>query len=43
MGESEDRVEVIYAVDNFDHGSREFGIRDDNGYHLAFGARLKTT
>jgi hypothetical protein len=42
MGESE-RPRRIYAVDNFDYGSREFGIRDDNGYHLAFGARLKTT
>lgn len=38
-----DRAEVIYAVDDFDYGAREFGIRDDNGYHLAFGARSKTT
>lgn len=38
-----DRAEVIYAVDDFDYGAREFGIRDDTGYHLAFGARSKTT
>jgi uncharacterized glyoxalase superfamily protein PhnB len=37
-----DHAEVLYAVDDFDYGSREFGIRDDNGYHLAFGARSKT-
>jgi hypothetical protein len=30
-------------VDDFDYGAREFGIRDDNGYHLAFGALSKTT
>jgi hypothetical protein len=36
-----DRVDVIYAVDDFDYGAREFGIRDDNGYALAFGARSK--
>jgi uncharacterized glyoxalase superfamily protein PhnB len=38
-----DRAEVIYAVDDFDYGAHEFGIRDDNGYHLAFGAPSKPT
>jgi catechol 2,3-dioxygenase-like lactoylglutathione lyase family enzyme len=38
-----DRAEVIYAVDDFDYGAHEFGIRDDNGYHLAVGAPSKTT
>jgi catechol 2,3-dioxygenase-like lactoylglutathione lyase family enzyme len=33
-----DRVEVVYAVDDFDYGMHEFGIRDDSGYSLAFGA-----
>jgi uncharacterized glyoxalase superfamily protein PhnB len=33
-----DRVEVIYAVDDFDYGMHEFGVRDDSGYHLAVGA-----
>jgi hypothetical protein len=37
-----DRAKVIYAVDNFDYGAREFGITDDNGYSLAFGAPLKS-
>jgi len=38
-----DRAEAVYAVDDFDYGAHEFGIRDDNGYHLAFGAPSKTT
>jgi uncharacterized glyoxalase superfamily protein PhnB len=38
-----DRVDVVYPVDDFDYGAREFGIRDDNGYSLAFGAPSKLT
>ena len=38
-----DSAEVIYAVGDFDYGMREFGVRDDNGYHLAFGAPSKAT
>ena len=38
-----DRAEVIYAVDDFHYEAHEFGIRDDNGYHLAVGAPSKTT
>jgi uncharacterized glyoxalase superfamily protein PhnB len=38
-----DRAKVIYAVDDFDYGAREFGITDDNGYSLAFGTPLKKT
>jgi catechol 2,3-dioxygenase-like lactoylglutathione lyase family enzyme len=38
-----DRADVIYAVEDFDYGAHEFGIRDDNGYSLAFGAPSKTT
>jgi uncharacterized glyoxalase superfamily protein PhnB len=34
------RVEVVYAPDTFDYGMREFGIRDDNGYNLAFGSEV---
>ena len=33
-----DKATVVYPVDDFDYGMHEFGIRDDNGYHLAFGA-----
>ncbi len=36
-------AEVIYAVDDFDYGAHEFGIRDDNGYHLTFGAPSRTS
>jgi catechol 2,3-dioxygenase-like lactoylglutathione lyase family enzyme len=36
-----DRAGVIYAVDDFDYGAREFGIRDDSGYALTFGAPSK--
>jgi hypothetical protein len=28
-------------VDEFDYGMHEFGIRDDSGYSLAFGAPSK--
>jgi catechol 2,3-dioxygenase-like lactoylglutathione lyase family enzyme len=38
-----DRVDVIYALDDFDYGMHEFGVRDDNGYHLAFGAPSTAT
>ena len=33
-----DIAEVIYALDDFHYGAHEFGIRDINGYPLAFGA-----
>jgi catechol 2,3-dioxygenase-like lactoylglutathione lyase family enzyme len=36
-------AEVVYAVDDFDYGMHEFGIRDDSGYHLAFGAPSEKT
>lgn len=38
-----DRAKVIYAVDDFEYGAHEFGICDDNGYALAFGAPSKTS
>jgi uncharacterized glyoxalase superfamily protein PhnB len=38
-----DRAEVIYAVDDFAYGADEFGIRDDNGYSLTFGAPSEPT
>jgi uncharacterized glyoxalase superfamily protein PhnB len=39
----QDRAEIIYPIDDFEYGAREFGIRDDNGYHLAFGAPLQAS
>jgi hypothetical protein len=38
-----DHVDVIYEVDDFDYGAHEFGICDDSGNSLAFGAPSKTT
>lgn len=32
-----DRAEVVYPIDNFKYGMREFAIRDNNGYILSFG------
>lgn len=34
------RAEVIYPPEDFSYGMREFGIRDDSGYHLALGASI---
>lgn len=38
-----DRAKVVYALDDFEYGAHEFGICDDNGYVLAFGAPSKRT
>lgn len=32
------RAKVIYPIDDFSYGAREFGIYDDSGYHIAIGA-----
>lgn len=36
------RAEVVYPVEDFEYGMREFAIRDNNGYLLQFGAPSKT-
>lgn len=36
-----DEVEVIYGIENFDYGMREFGIRDCNGYVLNLGENIE--
>jgi uncharacterized glyoxalase superfamily protein PhnB len=36
-----DKTTVIYPVENFDYGMREFAIRDNNGYILQFGAEIE--
>ena len=33
-----DRAKVSYPVQDFDYGAHEFGICNDSGYSLAFGA-----
>jgi uncharacterized glyoxalase superfamily protein PhnB len=32
-----DRAPVVYPIESFDYGMREFAIRDVNGYVLQFG------
>ena len=34
-----DRCEVIYPIEDFEYGMREFAIRDNSGYLLQFGKR----
>jgi uncharacterized glyoxalase superfamily protein PhnB len=31
-----DRVEIVWPLEKMDYGSREFGVRDPDGYVLAF-------
>lgn len=38
--ELKDKVEVLYPPDNFEHGMREFGILDNNGYTILFGQQI---
>ncbi len=32
----QDKVDVSWPIQDMSYGSREFGIKDCNGYHLAF-------
>ena len=34
-----DRCEVVYPIEDFEYGMREFAIRDNSGYLLQFGKR----
>jgi len=38
--ELKDKVEVVYPIDNFEYGMREFAIRDNNGYMIQFGQEI---
>lgn len=40
-GQVKDRVQVVYPLENFFYGMREFAIRDNNGYILQFGQEIK--
>jgi len=33
-------VEVLWPLQDMPHGTREFGIKDCNGYHLAFAENI---
>lgn len=35
-----EKVQVVYPVEDFDYGMREFGICDNNGYILNFGSAI---
>jgi len=34
------KVGIVYAIDNFEYGMREFAIRDNNGFTLQFGQEI---
>lgn len=38
--ELKDKVEIVYPIDNFEYGMREFAIRDINGFMLQFGQEI---
>ena len=35
-----DRATVVYPIENFEYGMREFAILDNNGYCLQFGQQI---
>jgi uncharacterized glyoxalase superfamily protein PhnB len=35
-----DKAPIVYPIENFDYGMREFAIRDLDGYILQFGAEI---
>jgi uncharacterized glyoxalase superfamily protein PhnB len=36
-----ERVEIVYEIENFGYGMREFGIKDCNGYILNLGQNIE--
>ena len=36
-----DKTPVVYPIEDFEYGMREFAIRDNNGYILQFGQESK--
>jgi predicted enzyme related to lactoylglutathione lyase len=38
--ELKDKAEVLYPIDNFEHGMREFAIYDCNCYTIQFGQEI---
>lgn len=36
-----DRATVVYPIENFDYGMREFAVNDNNGFILQFGAEIR--
>lgn len=38
--EIRDKASIVYPIENFFYGMREFAIRDNNGYILQFGQEI---
>jgi uncharacterized glyoxalase superfamily protein PhnB len=38
--ELKEKVAIVYPIENFDYGMREFAIRDNSGYILQFGKTI---
>lgn len=36
-----DKTTIVYPIENFFYGMREFAIRDNNGYCLSFGSPIR--
>ena len=36
-----DRVEVVWPLEDQEYGMREFGVRDSDGYLLAFAEEVR--
>jgi len=41
--ELKDKIEIVYPIDDFEYGMREFAIRDNNGFILQFGQEITTS
>lgn len=39
--ELKDKANIVYEIDNFEYGMREFAIYDNNGYVLQFGQEIE--
>lgn len=37
-----DKCEIVYPIEDFEYGMREFAIRDNSGYVLQFGRQIET-
>ena len=36
------KVKIVYPIDSFEYGMREFAIYDNNGYLIQFGQEINT-
>ena len=40
-GQLQNKVEIVYPLEDFNYGMREFGIKDCNGYILNIGQNIE--